>query len=213
MSGFLRARLTAGLLMLLCSFNIGLAQRRLQKTFLDDHVKSVIISGDQCFEINLGTTPTQEVVVQADMEGEYQNDVFIEMETIGNSLRIGTNFAPNFERPNDKLSAHKVLSIRLNVLLPEWLKVSLSAVDCQVATTGNYRELQIMLSGGGCSLQHQAEQTLVNTISGFIEAKVISGQINAHSGFGEVNLEKVPNGDAIYSLKSTRGNIRVKQIK
>lgn len=208
--GFSGARLLAGLFLILCTCTTGIAQRRLQKSFLDSHIKSVVISGEQCFQILIGTSPTQEVVVQADMEGEYQNDVFIEMETIGNTVRIGTNFAPNFERPNDKLSAHKVLSIRLNVLLPEMLNVSLSAADCQVIATGNYKALNVMLAGGGCVLHHLAEMTSVSTVSAFIEAQVNSGQITAHSGFGEVSMAKMPFGNAIYNLSSVRGNIRVK---
>lgn len=176
---------------------------------MDATVNSVIITGEQCFEVEIGTVPTQEVSVEADMEGEYQNDVFILMETIGNTLRIGTDFTPNFEQPNDKLSAHKVLSVRLKILLPEHLRVSLVAGDCQVSTTGNYRELDVKIAGGGCTLKHKAEKTAVNTISGFITAEISSGQANVYSGYGEVNLGPIPRGNAQYDLKSVRGAIRV----
>lgn len=185
------------------------AQRHLEKTYLDPSVNAVIISGEQCFQVFVDTAPTQEVVVEADMEGEYQNDVFIQMETLGNTLRIGTDFAPNFEQPNDKLSAHKVLSVKLKIRLPESLKVSLVAGDCQVTAHGSYRELEVKIAGGGCTLYNQSNLTEVNTISGFITAYIPAGQVSAHSGFGEVHMGLVPKGFNRYNLNTTRGTIRV----
>jgi len=185
------------------------AQRHLEKTYLDPAVIAVIISAEQCFQVTLETSPTQEVVVEADMEGEYQNDVFIQMETLGNTLRIGTDFAPNFESPNDKLSAHKVLSVKLRILLPEDLKVSLVAGDCQVKASGNYRELEAKIAGGGLTLQTSANKTDINTISGFISAYIDKGQVSAQSGFGQVYMESIPDGPNVYTLKSVRGSIRV----
>lgn len=185
------------------------AQRHLQKTYLDPAVNAIIISGEQCFQVMVDTSPTQEVTVEADMEGEYQNDVFIQMETLGNTLRIGTDYAPNFERPNDKLSAHKVLSVKLKILLPEHLKVSLVAGDCQVKASGNYRELSVKIAGGGCTLQGRAYRTDIDTISGFIFAVIQEGQISAQSGYGEVYLGSVPDGPDRYTFKSVRGSIRV----
>ena len=185
------------------------AQRHLEKTYLDPSVNAIFISAEQAFQVVVDTSPTQEVIVEADMEGEYQNDVFIQMETLGNTLRIGTDFAPNFERPNDKLSAHKVLSVKLKIVLPENLKVSLVAGDCQVKASGNYRELNVKIAGGGCTLQGRTYRSDIDTISGFISAYIAEGQVLAQSGFGEVELESVPYGPDRYTLKSVRGSIRV----
>lgn len=207
-------RFSIRVLLLLGLFLMGVvpasrAQRLLQKTYLDPAVNAIIISGEQCFQVIVDTSPTQEVIVEADMEGEYQNDVFIQLETLGNTLRIGTDYAPNFENPNDKLSAHKVLSVKLKILLPEYLKVSLVAGDCLVKASGNYRELSVKIAGGGCTLQGRAYRTDIETISGFISAFIQDGQISAQSGYGEVYLGLVSDGPDKYTFKSVRGSIRV----
>ncbi|MFM1878703.1 MAG: hypothetical protein RLZZ241_1569 [Bacteroidota bacterium] len=198
----------------MCFFGLSLlhAQKHVEKTYLDETVRAVIISGEQCFEILLETSDSQDVAVAAYMEGEYQNEVFIQMETLGNTLRIGTDYAPSFEQPNDKLSAHKVLSVKLHIVLPQELKVGLVAGDCQVFTKGQFRELDIAIAGGGCTLKHHADKTQVNTISGFIEADITSGKVNTHSGFGAITSDSIASGYAVYNLKSIRGNIRVNRI-
>lgn len=187
-----------------------LAQKRVSKQLLDPQVTSILVEGEQCFRIVLETTDTREVRVEAEMQGEYQNALLIQTEVLGNTLRISTGFAPDFDLPNDKLGAHKVFSVDLRVVLPSYQQVSLFAGQCQVQTSGMYRSLKARLDSGSLHLAHVAERTEIQTHSAEIEALVKSGSIEAKSRHGKVELDEIPKGDPSYQLKSNRGNIRVR---
>jgi len=187
-------------------------QKRVQKTLLDPSVESVVVDGSQCFQISLETAQTREVIVEAEMEGEYQSEVMVVTETLGNTLRISTGFVPGFEVPNDKLSAHKVLSVKLRVVLPRYQRVSLAAGSCRVETSGTFRDLKIHIAEGGCLLAHVAERTEVTTASAPITALIGRGVVEAHSRYGKVQLENIPPGDPEFVFRSTRGDIRVSRL-
>lgn len=193
---------------LLCTASLQ-GQKRVQKTLLDPSVESVVVDGSQCFQIILETADTREVLVESEMEGEYQSEVMVVTETLGNTLRISTGFVPSFQIPNDKLSAHKVLSVKLRVVLPQYQRVSLAAGSCRVETSGIFRDLKIHIAEGGCLLAHMAEHTEVTTASAPITALIGSGMVEAHSRYGQVQLEPIPPGDPEFVFRSTRGDIRV----
>lgn len=184
-------------------------QKRVRRTFLDPAVESVVIDGSQCYQLLLETADTREVLVEAEMDGEYQNEVVVFAETLGTTLRIGTGLAPTFEMPNDKLGAHKVLSVKLRVVLPPNQQVSFASGNCQVTTRGTYRGLKIHITGGGCLLAHTAENTEVLTASAPIRAQIARGQVAAHSRYGHVEQESIPVGPARFKLNSTTGNIQI----
>ena len=194
---------------LLLAASAASGQVTVSKTLLDPEVDAIVIDGRQCFDIGLETAPTREVSVEARMEGEYEADILVRTERMGNTLFIGTGLAPGFQFPNDKLGAHKVVSIRLRVVLPEHQKVSVHAGQCQVRTSGVYRELTVRVNDGGCLLEHQAEHTDVRTLSAPITARVEDGIIEASSRYGEVHLDPVPAGTPRLLLRTTRGDIRV----
>ena len=185
------------------------AQKRVRKTILDPSVTSVVIDGTQCYELSLETAETEEVLVEAEMDGEYQDEVLVFVETLGNTLRIGTGLSPTFRMPNDKLGAHKVLSAKLRVVLPSHQRVSFAAGSCRVTTKGTFRDLKIHITGGGCLLAHTAEHTEATTASAPIRAQIGHGQVEAYSRYGQVSLESMPAGSSRYVLNSTSGDIQV----
>lgn len=184
-------------------------QKRVTKALLDPAVESVVIDGSQCYQLYLETADTDQVLVEAEMDGEYQNEVLVFAETLGNTLRIGTGLSPAFEMPNDKLGAHKVLAVKLRVVLPAHQRVRFDAGNCRVETQGTFRNLKIHIAGGGILLAHSGEQTEVITASAPIRAKISQGLVEAHSRYGQVALEPIPPGSARYIFNSTTGDIWV----
>ncbi|MBC2838013.1 hypothetical protein [Robiginitalea sp. SC105] len=185
------------------------AQKRVSRTLLDPEVRSIAIDGSQCFAISLETAPTDEVTVEASMEGEYRSEVLVQTETLGGTLLISTGLSPAFDLPNDKLGAHKVLSVRLRIVLPEDQRVTLSAGRCQVETSGHYEELQVRINEGGCRLDHRAATTRVRTFSAPITARIAEGEVLAESRHGRVQIDPIPAGNSRFMLSSNSGDIQV----
>jgi hypothetical protein len=198
--------------LLLFQFLPAYSQKKVVKTLLSPDISSIRIDGQQCFSIELKTADVPEVVVEAMMEGEYQRQVLLLAEKQANTLVISTGFSPDFELPNDKLGAHKVLSIRLEVTVPNYQNVDVYAGSSSVVTTGQYQNLSITLNDGQCKLGHTAENTQVRTQSAKITATVAKGIIAAKSRYGRVEVANIPAGDSRFTLNSTEGDILVKRL-
>lgn len=189
------------------------AQKRVSKVLLQPHISAIVIDGEQCFEIAVTTAASDQVTVEAEMEGEYQGEVLVRTETLGNTLHIGTGFSPVFELPNDKLGAHKVLSVRLKVTMPGQQRVTINGQFAAIETHGQFREVTIRASEGSCSLHHQAEQTRVETQGADIRVYTVRAVVEAFSRHGQVELDSMPPGDHRITLHSQNGDIRVTRVE
>ncbi|WP_240751444.1 hypothetical protein [Flagellimonas onchidii] len=171
------------------------------------------IDSEFCYQVNLFTSKTQEVVVEASIEGEYAKDLIIAIEEQGATILISARFQPNFTNPNDKLSAHKVISIALDVELPEYKDVFVYGANSNVDVTGKYKKLKVKLSDGRCSLNNVGETIEVITQKGDIVLTTPSGNIMAKSTYGEVLKEDIPLGDNQFTLNTIEGKIHLKKTK
>lgn len=187
-------------------------QKQLTKTLLNPELNAISIDGTLAYRLELQTGSSEEVSVEARMEGEYSPDLMVLFRESGRTLFIETRFNPNFKMPNDKLGAHKVISVRLKVTVPEYQNVFLNAATCQVSTTGVFKNLDIVFNDGGCDLSHSAENTEVLTGSAPITAHLKSGIVEARSRYGKVRLDRLPSGDHHLKLSSTRGDISVNSL-
>lgn len=185
------------------------AQKVLSKTVLNPAINSININGELCYRVILETADTEEVTVEARMEGEYRSDLLVLFHEDGNTLYIETEFGPEFRLPNDKLGAHKVISASMRVILPRDENTVLTARSCEVRSSGRFRNLEIVFNDGSCHLEHSAENTEVRTGSAPISASVPSGEVKANSRYGDVKVGPLPMGDHHMNLLSVSGDITV----
>lgn len=143
------------------------------------------------------------------MEGEYAKDLVIKLEEDGENIGISADFLPSFKNPNDKLSAHKVISIVLKVTLPEFMTTSVNGTHTNVTAEGKYKDLSITLSDGNCTLHDISEKASVKTQSGEISVIRARGDVTTQSTYGKVKKGIIPPGDEIYLLQSVEGTIIV----
>ena len=196
----------------LLGISAGLGQKVVRKVMLLPHVTSIQIDAERFSEVKLKTAPGAELMLQASMEGEYQKDLEIELTETGNTLRIAGDFQPFFEVPGDKLSAHKVIALELEVIVPEDKNVLLYGTNTYVMASGNYRELEVVLSDGHCRLEEIGSKVKVTTQSGHINLDTEQGIIKAKTKYGSLKQEDVPAGRERFTLNSNSGNIVIKRI-
>ncbi len=189
------------------------AQKQLTKTVLEPSITLVHIDASNCFEVHLETGNTEHIQVEAQLEGEYSKDLNLEVYEKGSTLMIGAGFKSSFVNPNDKLSAHKVISIALRVRLPKWKNVQIFGTNSRIIATGDYSNLKIILADGSCELRQVSQNTNVKTHSGNILLEAKSGKIDAYSKYGTINKKTIPNGDDQYSLSSVTGNIQLNKTE
>ena len=189
------------------------AQTVVQKSINSEEEYFIQILAEQCFSVELNTTNSSEIIVEARMEGEYQDDLWVPIRQDGSTLTISTSFNPLFEHPNDKLSAHKVVAIALKISIPKGQRVQLLGTIADVKIQGFYRELDVQLSTGKCTLDIRGEKASVKTQKGDIVLKNNMGSGEVESRFGQV-FGKLDNSYACrYSLHTVEGNIRLQSLK
>jgi len=182
-------------------------QKTVRKILLANHIDFIQINSENCFEIVLNTTNSKEVKVVADIEGEYSKDLDLKLNTNGGTLFIEAGFSPNFKNPNDKLSAHKVLSIALNILVPIHKVLKVEGTNSRVIVKGAYKELNIVLADGNVELNNALGDIEVKTQSGNIKVFSNSAIVKASSKYGNVSTNPIFKGNTEIILETITGNI------
>jgi hypothetical protein len=188
-------------------------QKIIRKTILNPHISLIQIDANNCYEIGIKTTKSQELSIEAVIDGEYNEDQLVSVRQQGATILIETGFQPNFISPNDKLSAHKVISISLTIRMPEDKNVEVFGTNSTVRITGTYEYLKVTLDDGRCYLEQVSRSAYISTKSGDILANCAEGTINAFSKYGTVQSDTIPHGKNYYSLTSTTGNISIHKTK
>ncbi len=193
--------------------NQGFGQKTVKKVFLNPDVTSIQIDTNLFFDVKVETSQEKALVLEASMEGEYQKDLALEITENGNTLLVAGKFQPYFNDPNDKLSAHKVVSISLYIRVPENKEVYLYGNSSNVMAEGNYKDLRVVLNDGKCTIREGGQKVSATTQSGPISLIIASGTVKAISKYGSIAKEQIPKGDELFNLSSTTGNITITQAK
>lgn len=196
---------------LFSQFVIG--QKVVEKTILNPDKQYIQLDTKNCYLVDLSTSKGKELSVEASIEGEYSKDLAVRIEEDGANVLVSAGFLPNFIAPNDKLSAHKVISIALKVTMPEYCNVNVFGTNSKVVTTGKYKQLKISLANGDCTLNNVIENVDVKTQKGTIKVITREGKIDAKSTYGKVKTAKIPEGNSSYKLFSVEGNIYVNKTE
>lgn len=206
-------RYFAFFLFTILAINQGFGQKTVKKVFLNPHVTSIQIDTNLFFEVKVETSQEKAMVLEAYMEGEYQKDLALEITENGNTLLVAGKFQPYFNKPNDKLSAHKVVSISLYIRVPENKEVYLYGSSSNVIVEGNYKDLRVVLNDGKCTIREVGQKVSATTQSGPISLIIAKGRVKAMSKYGNIAKERIPNGNEQYNLSTTTGNITITQAK
>lgn len=184
-----------------------------RKAIVDPKTSFIQIDANNCFEVILSTSNSSDLIVNAAMDGEYNPNLLVSVKQEGSTLFVSAGFQPNFIVPNDKLSAHKVVSIALNVMVPNYINAKIYGTSCNVDVSGRYQKLDVILSDGRCTLNNVGENSTVKTQSGDIFISSDKATISAASTYGKIIEEAIPLGNDNFRLETVTGNIHLKKTK
>ena len=179
----------------------------MKKSVLDNKISHVQIDADNCYLVSLTTHANNDIIVEAQIDGEYSKDLELMVSENGSTVMVAAGFQANFKHPNDKLSAHKVVSISLNITIPKLKDVLLYGTNTRVVAEGDFKNLDIILADGDCNLTNVSEDVTVKTQSGDIFVSSKKATVIAKSKYGKVSGNPIPKGAARYILNTVTGNI------
>jgi Toastrack DUF4097 len=194
-------------------FSLLHGQKTVKKSLIDHNTSLIQIDADNCYDIEIGTSNSHEIVVEAVIDGEYRNDLLIRIEETGIGILISAGFQPNFMNPNDKLSAHKTVSISLKIQLPKQKNVQVFGTNTNVSLVGIYQDLKVTLDDGRCHLNQVSESAEITTQSGDITISCKGAIVDAKSKYGKVLRDSIPMGNAYFNLSTITGNIMIRKTK
>lgn len=197
-------------LSLLAGF-LGFSQKQILNTLDSEAVKGIFIDSDEVFEVFVKATESSDFSVSAEVEGETFETLKLNTEVKNGLWHIETGRSLGFRNIDDKLAAHKVLSVVLFIEIPKNKEVWVESNLASVQLTGSFSQINLNLSGGGCVLKDFRGSGIVNTLRGNITAEVLNTKVSAQSRNGNVSLEEVAAENGSLSLKSIDGDISVRQ--
>lgn len=197
------------LIILSFSFQHNYAQKLIEKEFSAIDISTIVISGNTMFKINLHTKPSNQVNLRLSVEGENNEQIVLQAYTSHDTLFVGSAYQPLFNVPDDKLSAHKKISIELDLALPEHLDISVKSDIASVEIKGVYNTIFSELINGNFKATEFSSNILVNTVHGNMHVETNNAVLNLNTKNGKIYQEQLDFGNQQISLNSINGNIRV----
>lgn len=188
------------------------SQSSFNKSIDATDLTEVSITLDNTFQIEVTNTSENKIIVTAVSEGEYQNNVFINTKRNENSLSIIDDIQPFSENHNDKLSAHKVIVLKVKIQLPKHLNVVIISRLASLNLNAKIKSLFVELNSGDCFLNDFIGNAVINTLDGSITIYTKNATINASTKKGILSAEKI-FGEHLIELKSISGDISVYKTK
>ncbi|MBT0606976.1 DUF4097 family beta strand repeat-containing protein [Aequorivita echinoideorum] len=157
-------------LYIICLFSLQYtsAQKIFQKEISSEGINTVIINDDFISEIKVLSTKLKNIIIEARVSGENEENVVIQEIFEGSKLFISAAFMPFFEAEDDKLAAHKILSVSLQIHIPENFTIKINSKKASVFTVGNFEIIEMGLEEGNCVLQNFKGNAKLQTKSGDI---------------------------------------------
>lgn len=172
-------------------------------------IKKLYIITEEVFKINIKTGDTDKIALSTHSEGEYYNDISLEMVVEQDKMILNSKFPSRLQGGYDKLSAQKIFSMEIILEIPEGLEVYVKSNMGSLIGSGSFKYLEAELRSGNCKLENFTGNALINTYSGRTEVETSNATITASSRSGKVSLPVYTSGPYKIEIRSISGDIKV----
>lgn len=201
-------------LWLFCIQNVW-CQKELYRTYFADGISTISIDGNGVHSLSVIASDVDAISVAVLLEGETSEEIVIKEKIEGTTLEVGFGSWPLAKVYNDKLSAHKVVSIVVTLVIPKKLFVSITSNTAAVFAEGVFESLYVSIEDGNCVLKNFNGNANLTTHSGVILVATRNKITNARatSTYGRVNNELEGTGIFTIYAKSVHGDISLLQTQ
>jgi hypothetical protein len=190
------------------------SQKTIQKQWDQKAVDTVLIASDAVYNVRITSEETKTITLTTSVEGEIYESVVVEEVISGRTLQIDTGFSPFFSPKNDKLAAHKVLSVEMVLVIPNDVAVIIRSKNASVLAKGKMVFLETALERGHCILENFQGDARLFSIFGDIYVWAQTGVGGrASSEKGEVRNALKLQGDFFIEAESVNGSVSLVPMK
>lgn len=181
-------KLKTTILLLLIAITSVCAQKSTEKIWNADVINTIVIDGENVFNITVSNSLSNTILLKVKIEGEHANQLVMVDSIVNKQLYISSSFQPLFVKDNDKLSAHKVMSVEYQLLVPKNIKLEIKSNIGSVDLVGTYPSVFIELNQGNCNLKQFLGNASINTVNGDINIETDHAKVEAFTKTGQITL-------------------------
>ncbi|WP_372917653.1 hypothetical protein [Salegentibacter sp.] len=201
-------------ILLAALFSVSLfGQKETLETLDAKNVEAIRIFANEVSSISIETSSTKTISAATHSEGEYYNRIGLDIKREDETLILNSKFPQALSGGFDKLSAHKVFSIDLKLLIPAGLRVFVKSDQASLTATGDYSLFEAELNQGFCDLIDFSGNGRVQTIMGDIHFETRDTRIEAESRNGRMQKSLPQSGSNLLKLSSVNGDISLLKTK
>jgi hypothetical protein len=185
------------------------AQKTAQKTWLDLNITDLVVNVPWASNVLFtGTDNFSGIQMKYRSDGEYQNRTVLTSKVVGRTLYITEIPTPNTPELNDKLSAHKFISTRIELMFSSNISFNLKSNDAKVNGKGKMKNINLDLKSGYCELSNWDAPGSVTTQNASVNVISEKTAVSGESKNGIVILPMTENGLLPFlKINSLNGNI------
>lgn len=201
-------------LVLIFGYGSCFGQKIIQKEFDVKNIHTLFIDDDAVYTISIVSSEIEKIKMLLHISGEYSENIVVEEKLSDGTLFLTTGFTPFFVKENDKLAAHKVMALQMEIFVPTNISVVIKSKLSSVFTKGKFKNLAMVLENGSCVLTDFIGNAHLKSTNGdinVIASKNVSGEAISKNGTVEIELPK----SQLYTVfaESINGNISMEQTK
>ena len=191
------------------------AQKTLSRSYSASGIENILIDGNGVHLLKVRAAKVKAISVRVRLEGETSEEIGIKEQLKGDRLQLGFGSWPFAKMYNDKLSAHKVVSVEVVITIPENMFVSLTSNTTAVVAQGKFRFLYVDIEDEDCLLKNFLGGASLKTNRGRITIKTQQPQVTvkAASTYGTVINSVKTGGKYRITAKSVHGDITLQQTQ
>ncbi|RSK41708.1 hypothetical protein [Mangrovimonas spongiae] len=189
-----------------------IAQQHIERQIDLSSVQHININANKSFKVQVKTNNTTRAEVTLKSEGEYGNQLALITTIKNDTLYISSEFQPLFKVYDDKLAAHKVTSLELDISLPQEKEVYLKSDIANVFCKGEFNRLVIELVNGQFHGDNIIGNATINTIRGNIYIQTIYTE-QTHFKSQNRSSKTIVNKTFKQTLNSINGSIFISKIE
>ena len=190
-------------------------QKDLSRTYFPANIAAISIDANRVHSLTLKTAKVEEISVSVHLEGETSEEIVIKEQMEGNQLSLGFGSWPLAKTYNDKLSAHKIVSIEVTIAIPEKLFVSITSNTAAVYAEGTFEFLYVDIEDKNCVLQNFNGNADIKTNKGAIRVLVANKDTAAKAitTYGTLSNALEARGTFKNYAESIHGDISLQQTQ
>ena len=172
------------------------------------------IDVDNIYRLDVKTTNGDTFKASMNTEGEFSTEMVLNLIENGSTWLLNVGFAPGFEPNDDKLGAHKIVSVDLTLEIPQGKYLMVSGRCLRVSLDGVYDKTEVILDAGNIAARNFKASGILSTNEGSIKVYAQDDVAAIVDGSPERVINELETPATNYlKVRTAKGSVKLRKAK